>query len=660
MTLSYTKEKKDYKLNEKQSTALKNKIVKMQDDYYANLSPHIADYEKFKKHIYGILREEKAENYLSSKLYELRDTYISHLKNRCASSIESQFGIEGNTKTDQDNSQTMKAFIEDKLEKMDFLAEYDSFIPNYIDKGGAYSFVEWKTVLKEVKKIVDYDTSTESEATPESLPENIIKKRITKTITEYEGAKATSIDPFSIVYNKDKVSDWVKCEKIIKSWLTPEQIIAIEQFDISQETKDKLLAIAKASTSSVETNKPAEQIAPDAIDGDRIEVLNFLGDLRLPDGTYLENWHCVVVGRMEVVRFCKNPGLSIRRCVFAVHPGTGREFSPLLVGVINNDKKSEVFRDIIKALKFSINPHHFTNGDIGLPAGKTKVEPGGFTKLNSNDIEDGNPIIYSIDGKGAPLNMEVMPQFDADIEASTGINKYLTGNVEGSKVDFATEANGIMGGGEVRINKDVDNINRNLTRDTIQDIANLHANMIDSADNIKVRNGGKIEFKEVTIDVVQGSYEFKVSDAKQQSMNDKEAQLTTQALEKMTAIPNFKTEEAAKYVLESVCKMKDTSRFFEEDELQKQINAIPEQEREQAKQFLVQVLQNPQIAQGQQQPPAPTPNQFVMDISAKTICDDNRYPDNVKQGMLQMLGLQPTQEYIKKQEAANAPKSQAA
>ena len=627
MTLSYTKEKKDYTINDKQSGELKDKIVKMYDDFYLNLSPHIADYDKINKHIFGILREENPDNYLTSKMYELRETYISHLKNRCASSVESLFGIEGNTEIDQSNSNIMKAFIEDKLEKMDYLAEYDHFIPNYVDKGGAYSFVEWETIQKEVKRIVDVDITTGEEATPDSLPQNITKKRITKTITEYDGAKATSIDPYSIVFNKDKVKNWDSCEKIIKEWLTPEQILAIKEFKISKETKEKLLEIGKSSKSSITTDKPADTIAEEAIDNDRIEVLNFWGDLRLPDGTFLENWHCVVIGRMEIVRFCKNPYLEnpITRCVFQDHPDTGREISPILVGIINNAKKSEVFKKVLKALDFSLNPHLFTKGKI--LKGNIEAKPGGTTELDADDLDQGNPIVYMIDGKGAPLNMEVMPQFDADIEASTGINKYLTGNVEGSKVDFATEAQGIMGGGETRINKDVDNINRNLTRNTVQKIANLHANMIEAPEQIKTRESGKVEFRQVTPDVIQGSYEFKVADAKQQALDKNKAKTTVEILKEIAqGNPKANIDEISKYALENICDIKDSSKFFKEEE----------------------EMQSPP-------PPPPEPNQFVADIASKTICSDNSYPDNVKLAMLQMLGLEPTQDFMKKLGEANAP-----
>ena len=652
MTLSYTKDNKDIKLKDDQAKALKDKIVAEYTEYYQDLSPHISDYELLKKHVFGILRNKKSEEYLSSKIYELRETYRGQLKNRCASSLETMFGLEGNTEQDHKNAAIMKAYVEDKLEKMDFLALYDDGISNYIDKGGFYTFVEWVTELKEVKRIVDTDILTGLEATQETLPENIKKGRITKTETIYNGAKASIIDTFTIVYNRNRIYEWDKCEKIIKTWITPEAILATQEWNLSPETKEALEKVSKSTATASKSDD--SKIAQEAINGNMVEVLTTWGDLRLKDGTYLQNWHTVTIARLEVVRFCKNPYLinPITRCVFMIDPETKREISPLLVGVVENIEKSDIFKDIKKALKFSINPAHLTKGNVKIQ-GEVEVKPGSYTKL-LDDGESDTAIVYSIDGKGVPLNMEVIPSFDANIEASTGINKYLTGNVEGSKVDFATEAQGIMGGGEVRINKDVENINRNLTKDTIQKIADLHSNMAEKPEQIKTREGGKISFAEVTPEVIQGSYEFKISDAKQNSLNEKEAQLTVNVLEKCVQIPNFKAEEAAKYALESICKMKDTSRFFEEDELNKAITAIPEQQREQAKQHLIEVLHNPQA--GQQQP-APTPNQFVMDITSKTICDDNRYPDNVKQGMLNMLGLQATQDYIKKLEVKNAPKS---
>ena len=657
MSLTYTKEKKEIKLDDAKSTELKSSIVNMYDAFYEDLQPHISDYEKLKLHLYGILRNKDKDKFLMTKIYEQSETYIAQLKNKCAGSVETLFGIEGNSQVDQDNSNTMKAFVEDKLEKMEYLTEYDTGIPNYVQKGAFYTFTEWVKNIREVKRLAKVDILTGEEATDETLPENITEGRITKIETVYDGAKSVSINPFSIVFDKNKVKDWDKCPKIYKTWLSPEEILARKDYKISKETQDKLKEIGKKNNNGSITSNSNTTLSDDATNGDMIEVLEYWGDLRLPDGTFLENWLAVVVGRLEVVRFCKNPFLinPFTRCSFMDHPDTGREISPLLVAVVNNEKKSEVFRAIEKGMAFANNPCHITNGKMGLE-GENKAEPGKIIEAKNDGLNPNNPIIYSIDGKGLSVNFEVMPMFDAEIEQSTGINKYLTGNVDGAKVDFATEASGIMGGGEVRIQKDVDNINRKLTKPTIQKIADLNANMISQPQQIKIRNNGKVEFKEVTPDVVQGSYEFKVADAKQQTANKQKAQITVNVLEKIAqGNKNANVDEISKFALENICDVKDTSKFFIEDGLQKAINEVPEEQREQAKQFLTEVLQNPQKYQPQA-PQQPTANQFVLDIAAKTICDDNRYPDDVKQAMLQMLQLQPSQEYlVKLQGKNNAP-----
>jgi len=657
MSLTYTIDKQEYKLDDEQSKELKSSIVNMYDSFYDDLQPHISDSERIKKHIYGILREDKQENFLMTKIYEQAETYISQLLNKCAGSVESLFGIEGNTEADQKNANTMKAFLEDKLEKMDYLGEFRLGLRDYVEKGAFYRFTEWVTIVKEVKRIAKIDSLTGEEATPETLPENVTEGRITKLETVYDGAKSIRINPYSIVFDKNKVKNWNSCPKINKTWLSPEEILARKDYKISQETQDKLKEIGKKNNNGSITNDDSSTTKDDATNGDMVEVLEYWGDLRLPDGTFLENWLTVIVGRLEVVRFCKNPFLinPFTRCSFLDDPDTGRELSPLLVAIVNNVKKSEVFKKIEKGMDFANNPCHITSGKIGLE-GEIKAEPGKLIDTNTDGLNPNNPIIYSIDGKGLNVNFEVMPMFDAEIEQSTGINKYLTGNVDGTKVDFATEASGIMGGGETRIQKDVDNIN-NFTKTDIQKIADLNANMISGTEQIKIRNNGKVEFKDITPDVVQGNYEFKVADAKQQSLNKQKAQTTVNVLKEVAqGNPNANVDEISKYALENVCDIKDTSKFFIEDGLQKALNAIPEQQREQAKQFLTQVLQNPKAYQ-QQAPQPPSPNQYVVDIASKAICADNTYPDSVKKELLTQLNLRPTQEYINKlsKDAINAP-----
>jgi len=609
MTLTYIKDTEEYTLDDEKARKLKSSITAMFDAFYKDLSPHITDHDRLKKHIYDLLRNESEDEFLTTKIYEQAETYIAQLKNKCAGSIETQFGVEGNTETDQSNANIMKAFTEDKLEKMKYLSVYDDGIPNYVEKGAFYTFTQWITDLKEVKRIVNIDLTTGEEATEFSLPENIESQRITKTITAYDGAKSISIDPFSIVFDKNKMKDWDKCPKIYKSWLSPEDILANKEYKISKETQVRLKEIGKSNNEGSTTPLDATLVKKeDTTNGDMIEVLEYWGDLRLSDGTYLNNWHAVVIGRLEVVRFCKNPFLinPFTRCSFKDDPKTGREISPLLVAVVNNAKKSDVFRKIITGMNFANNPCHLIKGELGLK-GKNEAKPGKFIEIPDKGMNKDNPIIYSIDGKGLNVNFETMPLFDAEIEQSTGINKYLTGNVDGTKVDFATEASGIMGGGETRIQKDVDNLNRNLTMPTIQKVADLNANMISNPEEIKIRNSGKVEFKKVTPEIIQGNYEFKVADAKQESLNRQKAQTTVNVLEKIAAgNPHANIDEISKYALENICGIKDSSKFFIEDPLQKAINALPEQQREQAKQFLLQVLQNPSMVAPQD---APTPQQ---------------------------------------------------
>lgn len=652
--LTYTKDEIKYNLSTAQETKVNNEIVEMYTDFYKDLSKPIATYKVIKKHLYDFLDrlrnknedddDERDETFISSKVYEQYETYAAQLKNRCATNIDTIFGAEGNTSKDQQNSPVFKAFIEDKLEKMEYLSVYPEGIKDFIEKGGFYTFVKWQKDVKEVKRVVKFDLDTQQEATEESV--NVVDKRITKTITVRDDAKVINLDPFSVVFDKNRVNDWDKCPKIVKSWMSPHDILAIEDYNISQATKDKLLKIAKGDSDL--TQQPEENISQQAINGNMVEVLDYWGDYLAPDGKYLSNWHIVVVARLEVVCFEKNPILvnPITRCVFKVDPKTKREISPLAVAVLLNSTKSDIYSKILKGLDYALNPCHITNGKFGIQ-GEEKVKPGKILEL-INGTEDVQ-IVYSIDGKGLPVNFEAMPLLDNDIESATGINKYLTGDSNGMKVDFATEANGIMGGSQVRINKEVDNINSNLTKPTIQKVADLYANMANEPTEIKVRENGNVTFKQVTPDIIQGNYEFKISDANQLSMDKVKAQQTIPILQQMaTQDPKANVRAIEEYALTNLCGIKDTAQFFIDDELQTILKTMPQEQQDAAKQKCIQLLTNPESLIPQQQPPTPEPNKIVKDGFAKTICDDNRYNDEFKVLALQILELEPTMEFIKK------------
>lgn len=635
--ITYIKDNTEYKLDKDQSEALKKDIISRHQSYQEDLTIHIGYWEEIKKHIFGVLEQfkgvdekGKVKDFTMTKIYELDRTYQAQLKNKCASSVESMFGVEGNTLTDQDNSATMKAFIEDKLEKMDYLGEYDELVKNYVRKGASYTFTEWKEDYREVKRIV-------------TNPITGIKERISQVVPIYEGSKAISLDPHSIVYDKNKMKDWDSCPKIIRNWVSVEDVLSRKDYKISKETQETLKTIGKNNQEGSELSEDDKILLDEATNADMIEVLEFWGDLRLPDGDFLKNWHVVVIGRLEVAKFCKNPFLinPITRCSFEDHPETGREISPLLVAIVNNIMKSDVFRKILTGMAYANNPCHITNGDIGLPE-YTEAAPGLHikTSLKSDGLNQGSPILYTIDGGNLSTNFEVLSLFDVEMEQSTGINKYLTGNIGGSKVDFATEASGIMGGGEVRVQKDVENINKNLTKVTIEKIAQLEANMASDSVEIKTRESGKVKFETVTPEIIQGNYEFKIADTKQQSLNRDKAKLTTEILEKGINVPDFNGQEAFKYALENLVDIKDTSRFFVEDELQKALNAIPKEQQEQAKQMLLETLKT-----GQQAKQVDTPDEAVKEIAAKAIIRDTSRPDSLKVYDMQALRLQDTLEF---------------
>ena len=94
------------------------------------------------------------------------------------------------------------------------------------------------------------------------------------------------------------------------------------------------------------------------VENNKLEVLEFLGDIELSDGTLLKNWFIRVAGRRHIIRFESNP-FVINPFIHAniiENPATGRGISPIRVALVLNEISSEILNKQLDALSLMMNP----------------------------------------------------------------------------------------------------------------------------------------------------------------------------------------------------------------------------------------------------------------------------------------------------------------
>ena len=242
----------------------------------------------------------------------------------------------------------------------------------------------------------------------------------------------------------------------------------------------------------------------------KIEVLEFWGDIELPNGEVLKNKLIVVAGRKVIIRYEDNPFVinpfihaNIIEC-----PSTGRGISPLRVALILNNISSTILNKQLDALALMMNPPYLA--PKGCFRGQQDVSPGKIIEYDAS-LMTTTPTPLSFDK--AMTGWDFLNYFKTTIESATGIFKNMAGNVQ--SVDrTATEINYSVNGQEARLNMLLESINRKIIVPMVEKTAELIANFKLGKENILVSDKGKIEFIEIDDNVRNSNYIYRYGDRK--------------------------------------------------------------------------------------------------------------------------------------------------
>ena len=425
-------------------------------------------------------------------IYELAQTLKSHISENLYSHPDAMFDVAGTTPQTQTFANRQKAMLVNTFEQMNIQNEIEKVIDGIVETGEATLFVGWETKFKRTRRA-------------QSLQEQLISPKgfVVDEKVIYDNAKIKHIKSEDFVFDKFNKENWDKCAKIYRTYATIDELYS----DKSNNLLDgKKLEVLKGVVAS----KKYRNSESCAVDGNKLEILEFWGDIELVDGTLLKNWLIVVAGRREIIRFESNPFI-INPFIHAniiESPQTGRGVSPLRVALILNSLASTILNKQIDALALTMNPPYLA--PKGCFKGQQEVKPGKIIEYDSALMPTA-PIPLSFDK--AMVGWDFLNYFKSTIESATGIFKNMSGNIQNAQ-RTATELNYSVSGQEARLNMILDSINRKIIVPMVEKTAEIISYFKLGKELIGVNDRGKTSFLEIDDEVRNANYIYRYGDRK--------------------------------------------------------------------------------------------------------------------------------------------------
>lgn len=480
---------------EEESSLVKD-IVTSYDKFESERTLQLNDIRIMKNSIYNtdIPKVNAWDNNIQlPDIYELAQTLKSHISANLYSHPEAMFDVSGTTPETQEYANLQKAMLTNTFEQMKLENELEKIVDSIVETGECTLFIGWETKIKQIRRQLSIEEQIKNNTTKSfTLDEKII----------YDNAKIKYIKPEDFVFNTNDKDNWDNCAKIYRTYSTLDEIFADKSNNLL--TKEKLEKLKEVMTNK--KNKTNEK----AIDENKVEILEYWGDIELSNGTLLKNQLIVIAARKEIIRFESNP-FVINPFIHAniiESPITKRGISPLRVALILNNISSTILNKQIDALALMINPPYLA--PKGCFTGIQDVYPGKIIEYDAA-LMPTQPIPLSFDK--AMVGWDFLNYFKTTIESATGIFKNMAGNTQ-SSARTATELNYSANGQEARLNMIIDAINRKIIVPMVEKTAEIIATFKIGKELITVKDKGTTSFLEIDDNIRNGNYIYRYGDRK--------------------------------------------------------------------------------------------------------------------------------------------------
>ncbi len=471
--------------------------------------------------------------YQTLKAYIWRNTYAN---------VNSMFDVSGENHDSNNASNKQKAMLVDILEKMEYQRTCDQIIDYALLYGELISFTAWKKNYEEYRRPIDFFKNIFSQDL-NKLP--LIVDAISKgknywvdTRKIYDNPYIYPVNPADLVFDSSQKDNWDSCPKIYRTYKTPSEIINNKYYTLTKEQAEEIRWLCNSDSKA---KFPSKSFSHDVVKGSTVEVLEHWGDLKLPNGTLLKNWHAVIIARKYLVLFEKNEGIinPFSYGAFITDPETKRGISPLYSVLSLAHFQEELLNRTCNLQALNENP------PILAPEGffdddEIKLYPGKI-------IEYGDSLSPSAAFQQLSFNPSVFMEditFLNDLMAEvSGIFPNMIGAVESTSSKTATEINTKTQGQMTRLAMLVDTINQDLIIPNVEKVAKLCADFKSGIETVFVNHENKQEVIEIDDFVRQGDYKYMYADSSMATLKSEQADIVIQSIEKFASLIPLNLQE---------------------------------------------------------------------------------------------------------------------
>ena len=488
------------KINETEEVYLVGNIVDKYDKYEDERATQITDIKYVRDAIYNtdIPKLNGWDNKIElPDIYELAQTLKSHICENLYSHPDAMFDVSGTNPKTQSYANKQKAMLVNTFEQMNIENEIEKIIDGIVETGESTLFVGWETKIKSTRRA---KTLEEQVLSLGDTSDFVVEEKVV-----YDNAKVKHIKAEDFVFDKNNRDNWDSCAKIYRTYSTIDEILSDKSNNMLNEEKIKDLKGVVANKKSYK-----ETYDERAVDGNKVEILEFWGDIELADGNILKNWLVVIGGRRHIIRFEPNP-FVINPFIHAniiESPNTHRGVSPLRVALILNSIASTILNNQIDALALMMNPPYLA--PKGCFKGQQDVRPGKIIEYDAA-LMPNQPVPLSFDK--AMVGWDFLNYFKSTIESATGIFKNMAGNIQSAQ-RTATELNYSVSGQEARLNMILDSINRKIIVPMVEKTAEIIAYFKLGTELIGKNDRGTTVFVEINDDIRNANYIYRYGDRK--------------------------------------------------------------------------------------------------------------------------------------------------
>lgn len=494
-------------INADEELLLVQKIQKKYDNLEDDRKEQLDDIKLLREAIYK--NQIPSINGWDSKIelpdiYELAQTLKSHISDNLYSNPDAMFDVTGADPQAQACANRQKALLVNTFDKMKLENELEKIVDGIVETGESTVFVGWATKIKTIRRA-------------QSIEEQLIAPTYDGFIIEdhviYDNPVVKHVKSEDFVFDKNKRDNWDSCTKIYRTYCDIEELIENKANNLLTEEKISTLKGVVANKFKKKTDKGVED--------NRLEVLEYWGDLELSTGEILKNRLIVIAGRREVIRFEPNPFIlnPFIHANIIESPDTLRGISPLRVALILNNISSTILNKQVDALALMMNPPYLA--PKGSFKGEQVVKPGKIIEYDAALMPTA-PTALSFEK--AMQGWDFLSYFKSTIESATGIFNNMTGTLQ-SEERTATELNYSVNGQTARLNMFLDAINRKIVIPMVEKTAELIANFKIGKEIISVNDRGQTLFIEIDEHIRNGNYVYRYGDrkailARQSKMNE--------------------------------------------------------------------------------------------------------------------------------------------